>query len=75
MLAAWLCRCRVRTRSREVPSPALGSFPGESEVVVPFKSKAQEKWAFATKQKFAKEWADKTDQKKLPARAKKKGKK
>lgn len=37
---------------------------------MPFKSKAQEKWAFATKQPFAKEWAKMTDQKKLKARAK-----
>lgn len=27
---------------------------------MPFKSKAQERWAFATNQTFAKEWADKT---------------
>lgn len=33
---------------------------------MPFKSKSQERWAFATKQPFAKEWAGKTDQKKLP---------
>jgi hypothetical protein len=42
---------------------------------MPFKSKQQEKWAFATKQPFAKEWADKTVQKGLPKRVKaKKGK-
>lgn len=33
---------------------------------VPFKSEQQQKWAFATKQPFAKEWAKKTDQKSLP---------
>lgn len=32
---------------------------------MPFKSLKQEKWAFATHQPFAKEWADKTDQKSL----------
>lgn len=33
---------------------------------MPFKSKQQEKWAFATKQPFAKDWAKQTDQKSLP---------
>ncbi len=42
---------------------------------MPFKSKAQEKWAFATKQPFAKEWADKTNQKSLPKKVKSKKKK
>lgn len=37
---------------------------------MPFKSRQQEKWAFATGQPFAKEWAAVTDQKKLKARAK-----
>ena len=42
---------------------------------MPFKSKAQEKWAFANKMPFAKEWADMTDQSKLPAKKGKKRKK
>ena len=42
---------------------------------MPFKSKAQEKWAFATKQPFAKKWAKMTVQKGLPKRKKKKVKK
>lgn len=33
-----------------------------------FKSKKQEALAFATKQPFAKKWADKTDQKNLPTK-------
>ncbi len=34
---------------------------------MPYVSKAQMRWAFATKQSFAKEWADKTkDPSKLP---------
>ena len=33
---------------------------------MPFKSKAQEKWAWANKKPWAKEWADKTDFSKLP---------
>ena len=37
---------------------------------MPFKSRRQEKWAFATGQPFAEEWAAMTDQKKLKARAK-----
>lgn len=37
---------------------------------MPFKSKAQAKWAFATKQPFAKEFADKTNFKKLPRKVK-----
>ena len=39
---------------------------------MPFVSKAQQKWAFATKQPFAKEWAAMTDESKLPAYANKK---
>lgn len=35
---------------------------------MPFKSKAQERWAFATGKKWAKDWADKTNQSKLPKR-------
>ena len=35
---------------------------------MPFQSKAQEAWAFATHQKFAKDWASITDQKSLPKR-------
>lgn len=35
---------------------------------MPFKSRAQEKWAFATGQPFAKKWAAMTDQKHLPER-------
>lgn len=43
-----------------------------SEVgTVPFKSKAQARWAFATKQKFAKRWAKKTKFKGLPAKKRK----
>ena len=34
---------------------------------MPFVSKAQQRWAFATKQPFAKEWAAITDEKRLPA--------
>jgi hypothetical protein len=34
---------------------------------MPFQSKAQQRWAFATKQPFAKEWAGMTDEKRLPA--------
>jgi hypothetical protein len=33
---------------------------------MPFVSKKQEAWAFATKQPFAKKWADMTDQSSLP---------
>lgn len=33
---------------------------------MPFVSKKQEAFAFATKQPWAKEWASKTDQKSLP---------
>ena len=32
-----------------------------------FVSKAQQKWAFATKQPFAKQWAAMTDESSLPA--------
>jgi len=39
---------------------------------MPFKSKKQEKWAFATKQPFAKKWAKVTNQKSLPKKARKK---
>lgn len=35
---------------------------------MPFKSKAQQRWAFATRQPFAKDWARMTDEKALPAR-------
>ena len=38
---------------------------------MPFKSVKQEKWAFATKQPFAKKWANMTNQKSLPIRKKK----
>jgi hypothetical protein len=38
---------------------------------MPFVSKAQEKWAFSTKQPFAKKWAAMTNQKKLPKHVKK----
>lgn len=41
---------------------------------MPFKSRQQEKWAFATKQPFAKKWADITDQKTLPKRVTRKKK-
>jgi len=34
---------------------------------MPFVSKAQQKWAFATKQPFAQEWAAMTNESKLPA--------
>jgi hypothetical protein len=41
---------------------------------MPFKSKAQQRFMFATMPKTAKEWARKTKfMKSLPARAKKKG--
>jgi hypothetical protein len=42
---------------------------------MPFKSRAQEKWAFATKQPFAQKWADMTEGKKLPNKVSKKKKK
>jgi hypothetical protein len=42
---------------------------------MPFKSKAQQRFAFGTHQPWAKEWADKTDFKSLPARAGKKKRK
>ena len=34
---------------------------------MPFASRAQMRWAFATKQPFAEEWAAMTDERKLPA--------
>lgn len=34
---------------------------------MPFQSKAQQRWAFSTHQKFAKEWAQMTNEKSLPA--------
>ena len=37
---------------------------------MPFRSVAQEKWAFATHQKFSKDWASITDQKSLPQKVK-----
>lgn len=37
---------------------------------MPFKSKAQERWMFSQKPEMAKEWASKTNQKKLPERVK-----
>ncbi len=43
--------------------------------IMPFKSRDQEKWAFATGQKFAKQWANMTDQKNLPKKVKKAKKK
>lgn len=42
---------------------------------MPFVSKRQERWAFANKMPWAKEWADKTNQKSLPERVKKKANK
>jgi len=42
------------------------------ETLMPFRSKAQEKWAFANKKPFAKKWAKMTNQKSLPKRVKKK---
>lgn len=39
---------------------------------MPYKSQAQEKWAFSTKQPFAKKWAKMTDQKSLPVKVLKK---
>jgi len=41
---------------------------------MPFKSRAQQRWAFATKQPFAREWAHKTDFEDLPDKVKKKDK-
>lgn len=41
---------------------------------MPFASKAQEKFAFATKQPWAKEWASKTDQSSLPNKVSKQSK-
>lgn len=35
---------------------------------MPFRSKAQMRWAFETKQPFAKAWADMTDERALPER-------
>lgn len=37
---------------------------------MPFKSRQQERWAFATGQPFAKRWGDMTKGKKLPDKAK-----
>jgi hypothetical protein len=42
---------------------------------MPFKSKAQHRWAFATKQPFARRWAKKGVYKGLPAKKGRKGKK
>jgi len=43
---------------------------------MPFKSKQQEKWMFATKPEMAKQWAKETpNQKTLPKKVKKKKKK
>lgn len=42
---------------------------------MPFRSKQQEKWAFATHQDFAKKWADMSDQGSLPKKVKKKRRK
>jgi hypothetical protein len=39
---------------------------------MPFKSKKQEAWAFATKQPFAKKWASMTEQKSIPLQVLKK---
>jgi hypothetical protein len=39
---------------------------------MPFKSRQQMKWAFATKQPFAAKWEDMTNMKSLPKRVKKK---
>jgi len=41
---------------------------------MPFKSKAQARWAFANKKKFAKKWAKITNFKSLPKRKRKKKK-
>ena len=41
---------------------------------MPFKSKAQERFAYATHQPWASEWASKTNQKSLPKRVKRKKK-
>lgn len=38
---------------------------------MPFVSKAQERWAFGTHQKFAERWAKMADEKKLPLHVKK----
>lgn len=42
---------------------------------MPFKSKAQERWAFANNEPFAKKWAKITNQKTLPKKVKSKKKK
>lgn len=42
---------------------------------MPFKSRKQEAWAFATKQEFAKKWAKGTVQKSLPVKVKPKARK
>ena len=39
---------------------------------MPFKSEQQSKWAFATNQPFAKEYAGKTDYNKIPEKVRKK---
>lgn len=44
-------------------------------IIMPFKSKAQEKWAFANGKSFAEAWAKITDQKSLPEKVSKKKKK
>lgn len=52
-----------------MPLKTLNSDPLEK--VMPFQSKAQERWMFAKKPEMAKEWASHTDQSKLPERKKK----
>ncbi len=42
---------------------------------MPFKSKKQQRWMFVNEPEMAKEWASKTNFKKLPEKAKKKNKK
>lgn len=42
---------------------------------MPFKSKAQQRFAFGTKQPWAKKWAKKTNFKKLPEKVRRRKKK
>jgi hypothetical protein len=42
---------------------------------MPFKSKRQQRWMFVNEPEMAKEWASKTDFKKLPEKTKKKNRK
>jgi 2'-5' RNA ligase len=64
--AAWTEGNDTATRGKSLTSPLRGS---QAEVSTkPFRSTAQQRWAFATGQPFAERWADETDFGGLPAR-------